>query len=286
MTQHDILISGKSGKSGIRFVFADATAASRDLASNHLAGPAAARALAEGLSAAAVLAADLGTPLEAATIQIHTQGPISSLLVESTFEGTLRGYTGKKILPDFDEEESPDMDAVFGPMGSCNIMVSLPGKILSQSSLAVANPRPANVLREFYASAAQRPVAMATAVRAELSAVTCARGILFERMPDSDPVEFDRLAGAVAAAGFQDALAGAASAAELLEKLSFEECGEPSTRPIRFACRCSREKALASLMALPEDERRELAARTTPVDIYCHMCGKCHTFQPAELQSL
>lgn len=277
MTQHDILVYGKSASSGIRFVFADATAAARDLASNHLAGPAAARALAEGVAAAATLSADLGTPQEAATIQIHSQGPISSLLVESTFEGTLRGYTGKKILPEFDEAESPDMDAVFGPIGNCNVMVSLPGKILSQSSMAVPDPRPAAVLKAFYDTAAQRPVAIAAACSAECCSITCARNLLFERMPDSDAAEFERLSAAISGSGFPAILAAAGSCAELLGKLSFGDCGEPETRPIRFACRCSAEKALATLQALPEDERRQLAEGGKPIDIYCHMCGKCWT---------
>lgn len=278
-----MLISGQSSKSKIRFAFADATQAARDLASNHLSGPAASQALAEGLAAVSLLGADLGTPEEAVTLRLETNGPIASLLVEATFEGTLRGYTGKKILNDFDGLPSPSMDAVFGTEGTCGIMVSLPGRMLSQSTTRVAPPRPARAVENYYTIAAQRSVAVAVSVRSGEKGIASARGFLVELMPGADAAEFNRLAGEIAAPGFAARLDGAESADALLGSLDFGETPEQDGRQLRFACRCSHEKALATLQALPKEERAELAARGKPIDIYCHMCGKCHTVAPEEI---
>lgn len=283
--QRDILVWGRTG-GNVRLVFADATKAARDLAASHLAGPAASEALAEGLAAAALLCADLGTPQEAATLQLKTDGPISSLLVEATFEGTLRGYTGKKILNDFDGEGEMDMDAVFGGHGSCNVMVSLPGSILSQSATSVVPPRPANALGQYYGLGAQRPVAVAVAVERGAGGLACARGFLAEKMPGCDDAEFGAIAAAVSGEGFRARLAGAAGAAALFGGLAAGGVAAPETRPLRFACHCSHDRAVAALRALPEGERMELAARGADIDIFCHMCGKCHTIQPDELEKL
>jgi len=280
--QRDTLVWGQTGGK-VRLVFADATKAARDLASSHLAGPAASEALAEGLAAAALLCADLGTPQEAATLQLKTDGPISSLLVEATFEGTLRGYTGKKILNDFDGDEKIDMDAVFGGQGSCNVMVSLPGSILSQSATSVVPPRPAHALGQYYGLGAQRPVAVAIAVRRDAGGLACVRGFLAEKMPGCDEAEFGAVAAAVTGEGFKDRLSGAADAAALCGELAAGGIVAPETRPLRFACRCSHAKAVAALRALPEEERREMAARGADIDIFCHMCGKCHTIKAGEI---
>lgn len=277
-----MLVSGQSKESNVRFVFADATQAARDLAASHLAGPAASQALAEGLAAVSLLGADLGTPQEAVTLRIESNGPIASLLVEATFEGTLRGYTGKKILNDFDGLPSQDMDAVFGTEGTCGVMVSLPGRMLSQSTTRVAPPRPAKALESYYATAAQRSVAVAVSVRNGGKGIASARGFLVELMPGSDAGEFARLSSEIADAGFAARLDSAESAAALLDSLRFGEVPERDERALRFACRCSHEKALATLQALPPEERAELVARGKPIDIYCHMCGKCHTIRPGD----
>lgn len=277
-----MLVSGQSKKSKMRFVFADATQAARDLASNHLAGPAASQALAEGLAAVSLLGADLGTPQEAVTLRLETNGPIATLLVEATFEGTLRGYTGKKILNDFDGLPEQDMDAVFGTEGTCGVMVSLPGRMLSQSTTRVAPPRPARAVENYYAIAAQRSVAVAVSVRGGGKGIASARGFLVELMPGADAAEFARLSGEMSAPGFAARLDAAEGAAALLDSLNFGEVPERDERELRFACRCSREKAIATLQALPPEERAELVARGKPIDIYCHMCGKCHTVRPEE----
>lgn len=253
-----------------RVVAADVTAAARDLASNHLAGPVAASALAEGLAAVSLLSADLGTPQEAVTFQLSTDGPIGSVLVEATFEGTLRGYTARKILNELDGKSPADMDAAFGAMGVCNVMVSLPGRILSQSGARVPNPRPGRALEAYYLAAAQREVSVAVSVEAGADGgIAVARGVLLERMPGSDPAEYEELRRA---GGMDGIFAAAASVRD--------------SRRLRFACRCSHEKALATLRALPADERGELVARGKPVDIYCHMCGKCHVIGQQELAGL
>ena len=287
---------------GNRFVQAECAQAARDLAASHLAGPTASAALAEGLVAAALLSADLGTPEEAVTLHIQCDGPLGSLLVEATYEGTLSGYTAKKILNDLDghcaHQGRPDGPALqagqrgtgaaeapalatataaalgkaFGATGMATVMASLPGKVLAQSSIRIMQtPRPERALAAYYAEGAQRDVKVAIDVVLDAEGrVATARGALIERMPGSDAAEFTLLNATPGSDG--QAAPG--------------QCVAPTARPLRFACRCSREKALATLAALPADERRELAAKGAPIDIYCHMCGKCHTIKPNELEEL
>ena len=258
---------------GNRIVQAECAKAARDLSASHLSGPAASAALAEGLVAVALLSADLGTPEEAVTLHIQCDGPLGSMLVEATYEGTLRGYPAKKILNDLDAEAcgaasaSRLRDAPFGASGTATVMASLPGKVLAQSSIRIMQaPRPERALAAYYAEGAQREVKVSIEVALDGEGrIATARGALIERMPDSDAAEFTRLAS------------------EISEGLTSARPQNATTRPLRFACRCSHEKVLATLAALPADERAALIAQDHPIDIYCHMCGKCHTIDKSEI---
>ena len=282
----DLAVTGGARALGLRFVFTDVTDSARALARSHLAGPAAAEALAEGLVAAAILGADLAEPEEAVSLYMRTNGPIESLLVEATFEGTLRGFTGKKILNDFDAVPEPDMGAVFGSEGQANIMRSLPGRILSQSELNQVRPRPVSAAAAYFSMAAQRPAEIAACVLPGPDGPDIARGFLVELLPDGDRAPFDRVVAELRDRPFSDALEAAAGAEALCEELGLGDISADPPRPLRFACRCSRDKALATLRALSKEELKTLAQSGRDVDIYCHMCGKCHSFHPAEIQAL
>jgi molecular chaperone Hsp33 len=146
-------------------------------------------------------------------------------------------------------------------------MASLPGKVLAQSSIRIMQtPRPERALAAYYAEGAQREVKVSIEVALDGEGrIATARGALIERMPDSDAAEFTRLAS------------------ETSEGLTSARPQNATTRPLRFACRCSHEKVLATLAALPADERAALIAQDHPIDIYCHMCGKCHTIDKSEI---
>ena len=51
------------------------------------------------------------------------------------------------------------------------------------------------------------------------------------------------------------------------------------TTPLKFACRCSPDRAIAMLAALSDEERQSLPPA---IDITCHMCGKTFTVKTKE----
>lgn len=279
----DLVVIGGARACGIRFVFADVTDSARELARSHLAGPAAAEALAEGLVAVAILGADLAQPEETVSLYMKTEGPIESLLVEASFEGALRGFTGKKILGDFDGEADPNMNAVFGASGDVHIMRSLPGRVLSQSGLQQRNPRPVSAASMYFSMAAQRPVEIASCVLPGADGPDLARGFLVELLPDGDKTVFNRVVSELRQRPFSDSLEAASGAQALCAELGLGDVVADPPRPQRFSCRCSRQKALDTLRSLSAEEREAMKKQGRSIDIFCHMCGKCHTFQPGEL---
>ncbi len=246
----------------VSVVFADVTSAAQELARGHLSGPVSTHFLAKGLAAAALLGAETGEEDETVILQMKCKGPLGGLTAECTSKGTLRGYTDRKILDDFDGLGKPDGKKVLGER-QIQVTRSIPGKILSQGI--------SNSLDGYLAGSLQRKaVILSDAEVTDDVEVLMARGILVEALPDS----------AVKLSDFPELmdpkkkLALGVSPRNILKKLGLEKAELKKTTPLSFACRCSAERAQAMLAALGEDERKTLPET---IDVTCHMCGKTWT---------
>ncbi len=109
----------------------DVTDAAQALARGHLCGPTSAYFLSKALAAAALLGGEMSEDDETLILQMKCKGPLGGFNVECTAAGTLRGYTEKKILDDFDGMGVPDPRKAVGEK-QLQVTRSVPGRILSQ----------------------------------------------------------------------------------------------------------------------------------------------------------
>lgn len=257
----------------------DCTAAACSLARAHLSGPTASHYLAQALAGAALLGAECSAADETVTFRLDCPGPLEGFLTEATVAGTLRGYTKKKILNDFDGLGAPKDPAVLGPSGTFEVIRSVPGSILGSGTVALALGKKQAVaagLDAYFAQSLQRRVRTAIVAAAGDDGVPVyARGVMVECPPDGDADAFARAAEVFASGAAAKALAGASvSVRTLLKKLGLPQAEIRGTKPLAFACRCSADRAAAMLAALPPAERKNLPPE---VDITCHMCGRTWT---------
>ena len=246
----------KDAKVAVTFV--DVTSAAQELARGHLSGPTSTHYLAEALAAAALLGGEMSEKDETLIVQMKCQGPLGGYNVECTAAGTLRGYVEKKTLDDFDGQGRPDDRKVIGA-AQYQVTRSVPGHILSQGVSAS--------LDGYLAGSLQRKACLRTEVSvSDESEVLVARGILMEDMPDAKPpLRCCRIDGLKRLS---------VASRTILKELGLENAELRKTTPLKFACRCSAERAEAMLAALSPEERRTLPPT---VGITCHMCGKTWT---------
>ncbi len=238
----------------VSVTLADATTAAQTLAAGHLSGPVATHFLAKALASVAVLGAETEEEGETVILQMKCSGPLGGLVAEVTREGTLRGYTERKTLDDFDGMGRPDPKKV---LGDCEIQVtrSVPGRIISRGI--------STSLDGYLAGSLQR-----TAVMFDDASVTddvevlAARAVMIEALADSDWRDFPlKLDLGVSPRG-------------IMKRLGLANAELKRTTPLSFACRCSAARAESMLAALGEEERKGLPPE---VDITCHMCGRTYT---------
>lgn len=239
----------------------DVTEAAQALARGHLCGPTSAHYLTKALAAAALLGAEMSEKDETVILQMKCSGPLGGLNVECTAEGTLRGYTEKKILDAFDGLGAPKDKMVLGDK-QIQITRSVPGRILSQGIAAT--------LDGYLVGSLQRKacIYLEAAVNDEVEILE-ARGVLVEALPDSK---------AMVSAFIPEKLSVASR--NILTQMGLPRAELKKTTPLRFACRCSPDRAIAMLGALSEEEKKSLPPT---LDITCHMCGKIFTIKTAGL---
>ena len=233
----------------------DVTGAAQELVRGHLAGPTAAHYLTEALATVALLGAETSEKDETVILQMKCKGPLGGLNVECTAEGTLRGYAEKKVLDDFDGLGKPDARKVIGE-AQYQVTRSVPGRILSQGISASIDG--------YLAGSLQRKACIRTevAVSDEVEVLE-ARGILVEDMPDAK--------GELKCCHVTDPKSLSVASRSVLKQLGLENAELRKTTPLKFACRCSPDRAAQMLAALSEEERKGLPPT---IDITCHMCGR------------
>ena len=236
----------------------DVTSAAQELARGHLAGPTAAHYLTEALASVALLGGEMSEKDETVILQAKCSGPLGGYNVECTAVGTLRGYTEKKVLDGFDGLGKPKDRMVLGDQ-QIQVTRSVPGRILSQGI--------STSLDGYFAGSLQRKACLKVeaAVSDEVEILE-ARGILVEDLPDAR--------GPMTCCKTDDLKSLAVASRNILKQLGLDKAELKRTTPLKFACRCSPDRAVAMLSALSEEERKSLPPT---IDITCHMCGKTFT---------
>jgi len=279
LTMEDELTIALDAQTRLAVTAADCTAAAGSLARAHLSGPTASHYLAQALAGVALLGSECSEDDETVTFRLDCPGPLEGFLAEATVAGTLRGYTKKKILDDFDGLGAPKDPVVLGASGTFEVIRSVPGKILGSGAVAVGIAKRqavASGLDAYFAQSLQRRVRTAVVSAAGDDGVPVyARGLMVECPPDGDADAFARAVELFASGAAAKALSSATvSFRALLRKLGLPQAEIRSAKPLSFACRCSAERASAMLAALPPAERASLPSE---VDVTCHMCGRTWT---------
>ncbi len=277
----DCMTLAYSPRARIQFVLVDVTDAARGLEASHLNGPTASLVLAEALAGVALLGADLTRPQEAVTLRMRVSGPVQGVLVEMAQDGSLRGYTNRKVINELDGCEELESEDAFGDHADVQIIRSVPGHILTHACLET---HPASVrcaVQQFFEQSLQRRVAAQLVAIAYGGRLDLARGLLALGMPDTDQAELERLFALFQDDTVAQELEACGTLAELGETLDFADLQFEPVRPLRFACRCSQARVEGMLEGLGPEELIAMAQK--PASIYCHMCGKGYEVPVATL---
>jgi molecular chaperone Hsp33 len=242
-------------------------------------------ALGELTAASVLLAATLKFEGGALVLQIQGGHPVDLLVVECQADLSLRAMARwDGGLPELGSH--PTLHDLAGG-GRCALTIDPGrGRASYQGIVPLEGRTTAQVLERYMARSEQIATLFSLAASEERAA-----GLLIQKLPeaggkatpDADPDLWNRLGH----------LAATLTRAELLELpgrdilrrlFHDEDLRLFETMPVRFACRCSRERVAGLIRMVGADEVRQALADRGAIDVTCEFCGERYAVSREEAQ--
>lgn len=242
-------------------------------------------ALGELMAACALLSATLKIEGGALVLQIQGGGPVSLLVVECQSDLTLRAaatWDG-----DFAElGPAPSLRALTS-RGRCVLTLDPgPGRAAYQSVVPLEGLTVAEVLDRYMVRSEQLETRFALAADERR-----ATGLLLQKLPskggrpspEEDPDLWDRAAHLLQTLTREELLG--LPGQEILRRLFHQENLRVfESMPVRFGCRCSRDRVGRVIRMIGAAEARSILAEQGTISVTCEFCRERYVFTPAEAE--
>lgn len=284
----DAMISAVVEGEHIYGVAAVTTAAVAQAQQIHGACPTAAAALGRLLTGGALLGCLLKEPTHRIVLQVTCKGPIEKMHAEADGAGRVRGYVGQPVVHLSSRNGKLDVGGAVGK-GVLYVIRDIGIGEPYSGAVPLVSGEIAEDLATYLSQSEQIPSAVSLGVFvSDNQVVTAAGGFL---------IQFHATIAEDLISHIEQALAIAPAATTMVregytpqEMLQHALGGLPlqvlrHVTPM-WACDCSRERVSQTLVALGEQELRQLIAERQPAQVRCEFCTTEYTFATQELTQL
>lgn len=288
------LIRGVGAGGTVRVVAADTTELVREATLKHVTSPTAGAALGRTLTGALLLShVLLKDHRDRVTLRLRGDGPLGGVIADAGLDGTVRGYVSNPgaDLP-LRSDGKLDVGGAVGASGEISVIRShAPYGDPYGSSSDLTSGEVAEDIAAYLARSEQIASAVLLGVYyGEDGRVTKAGGIVLQALPGAGDDVLPLLEGNVRALGqlttaMRRAPLDELVRDELMRGVDFEVLTDPPLQ-LRFACRCSDEKALEAIAYFTPAERRAMVDEDGGAEVVCHWCGEKRWLDGAAILSL
>jgi molecular chaperone Hsp33 len=281
----DELVRAVSASGGVRVEALVGTELVAEAARRHGTTATATTALGRALLGGVLLAASAKEG-ETLQLQFRGNGPLGPLTVIADSSGRVRGFVAR---PDTALPARDGRIDVAGAVGRGNLAVVRHHPAWRQPYTGIVELETGEIaleLARYLALSEQRNSVVALGLRLGPDArVDAAGGYVVEALPGVDEAELSAVEeNQRALPNPSEWIQGGATAGDLADRLlAGVGSGPRERRTPRFACSCSRERALRAAGLLRPDETAELVSRGEPLEVRCEFCAERYELTPAEL---
>jgi molecular chaperone Hsp33 len=247
-------------------------------------GPVATAALGRSMAGAALLLRLATKTPSRLVMEVRGDGPILRVLAEADQEGNLRGMVGDERV---DVPHYENMKLAVGRAvgkGFLRVLREFEGGGSYHSQVELVSGEIGDDVAHYLAQSEQTRSAVLLGVLGKPSGVAAAGGMIVEVMPGAAEEVIAKL---------EDNIARIRGISELLEEGGTPHVVETvlagldrevkEVSPMRYRCRCSRERLLQHLVMLPAEDRDYLLGEDGKIDADCVFCGTHYLFTPEDL---
>jgi molecular chaperone Hsp33 len=283
-TAQGTLELGMAGNGALRWAVADITDVMEEVRDRFDLWPVPAAALGRCLAGAALLQRLSTKTPSRLMLEVRGDGPILRVLAEADDEGNLRGLVGdgRVQVPDWPGGKLGVGRAVG--KGYLRVLREYEKGNSYHSQVELVSGEIGEDVAHYLAQSEQAKSAVLLGVLGRPSGVAAAGGMVVEVLPGAPEETIARL---------ESNIAGIRGVSHLLEEGGAEHVVEQvlagfdrevkEIRPLRYRCRCSRERLLNHLTLLPAEDRDYLRADDGAIEADCAFCGTRYRYTPEEL---
>jgi molecular chaperone Hsp33 len=278
------LFSGLAGGGALRWVAADVTGIVREVRDRLDMTPVAAAALGRAVAGASMLLRLAAKTPSRLVLDIRGDGPLRQVLAEVDQEGNVRATVGdpRAVVPDLPNTKLAVGHAVGS--GQLRVLREFGDGGSYQSQVQLVSGEIGDDLAHYLDQSQQSRSAVLVGVLGRPSGVAAAGGVIVEALPGASDAALSRL---------EANLSGMAGVSWLLEEGGVDRVLDAAldglgrelkeTRPLRYRCRCSRERLLQHLVMLSAEDRDYLAEEDGAIEADCVFCGNHYRFRRDDL---
>ncbi len=287
-TPADVLVKATAARNTIRALAVVTTGVAEEARGRHQTAPTATAALGRAMTAG-LLIGSMMKEAEQLSIQFMGSGPLQGMVIDANAKGEVRGfvYQSRAHLPI--KNGKLDVGGVVGKGTMAVVRRQHWDKEPYRSVLPIVSGEIGQDIANYLLTSEQIPSAVSLGVFVQPDeAVSAAGGFIIQAMPDAEDETLGRIEEAVAQARpvsqmVRDGLAAWDILRQVLANFSPALLDE---RPVRFACRCSRERVWGIIVALGAEEVERLLEKEGRVSVACEFCAEQYTIGSEEARAL
>ncbi len=286
METQDRIIQGMAVEGHFRVLAAQTTIAVETAREILDLSPVGAEALGRAMTGALLLARLLAKDIrnQYVTLRFEGDGPLGTVIADGTLSGAVRGYVQNPA-----PEDVLDVESAIGN-GSLTVIRGTPptGKPYT-SQILLGGSGIATDLTRYLMRSEQIASAVMLGVLNKREGVAAAGGIVIQAFPGATEDAIRTIENRVRQApslstlletmGIEDAVAA------VLHGADYKQIDAGASVPVAYTCQCTRERALAPLALLGQDEIGEMIAEGG-TEVACQFCGRRYQFSVEDLVTL
>lgn len=287
-TPADVLVKATAANNTIRALAVVTTGVAEEARDRHQTAPTATAALGRAMTAG-LLIGSMMKEEEQLSIQFMGSGPLQGVVIDANAKGEVRGfvYQPRAHLPI--KNGKLDVGGVVGKGTMAVVRRQHWDKEPYRSVLPIVSGEIGQDIANYLLTSEQIPSAVSLGVFVQPDeVVSAAGGFIIQAMPDAEDATLARIEEAVAQARpvsqmVRDGLAARDILRQVLANFSLTLLDEI---PVRFVCRCSRERVQGIIVALGAEEVERLLEKEGRISAACEFCAEQYAIGSEEARTL
>ena len=285
----DYMIRATAANGFIRAFAATTKDISQTAADAHKTTPVVTAALGRTLTAGAMMGLMMKGDKDIMTIIVKGDGPIGGITVTADSHGNVKGYpeNAKAEVP-LKRPGKLDVGGAVGA-GSLTVIKDLGLKEPYTGTVELVNGEIAEDITYYFAASEQVPSAVGLGVLVDTDrSVRASGGFIIQLMPGVPDDVVDKLEKKVNELESVTSMLDSGMTPEnMINSILADFAPEILEKDeLHFYCNCSKDRMAKALISLGARELNSLIADNEPIELKCHFCESCYSFEVDELKEM